>query len=101
MIKHVEEKDFKEEIKNGKVLVDFFATWCGPCKMLGLVLEKIEQEIDIPIIKVDVDNCNNIANEYKIYSVPTLILMSNGNEEKRISGYMTKEELKEWINSEK
>lgn len=101
MIKHIEEKDFNEEIKKGKVLVDFYATWCGPCKMLGLVLEKIEKEIDIPILKVDVDKTENISSEYKIYSVPTLILLNNEKEEKRISGYMTKDELKRWINEEK
>ena len=85
MIKHIEEKDFNEEIKKGKVLVDFYATWCGPCKMLGLVLEKIEKEIDIPILKVDVDKTENISSEYKIYSVPTLILLNNGKEEKILS----------------
>ena len=101
MIKHIEEKDFNEEIKKGKVLVDFYATWSGHCKILWLVLEKIEIEIDIPILKVDVDKTENISSEYKIYSLPTLKLLNNGKEEKRISGYMTKDELKMWINVEK
>ena len=101
MIKHIEEKNFDTEIKEDIVIIDFFATWCGPCKMLGLVLEKISDEIKFPILKVDVDECSNIAKRYEIYSVPTLILMKNGVEIKRICGYMDKNELKEWINSEK
>ena len=98
MIKYVVEKEFKNEIGNSKVLVDFFATWCGPCKMLGNVLEKFSKNNDIDIIKVDVDEASNLSSEYKIYSVPTLILFENGSEIKRISGFMTEDELNKWVN---
>lgn len=101
MIKHIDEKDFKKETENKTVLLDFHATWCGPCKMLGLVLEKIEGEISTPILKIDVDKCENISAEYKIYSVPTLILLKDEKEIKRVSGYMTKDDLMRWINEEK
>lgn len=98
MIKHVKESEFKEEVKGKKVLVDFFATWCGPCKMLGMVIEKFDKKNNVPILKVDIDEENMLANEYKIFSVPTLIMFENGKEIKRISGFMSEEELERWVN---
>lgn len=98
MIKHVNEKEFNEMINGKRVLVDFFATWCGPCKMLSLVMEKFDKKGVIPIIKVDIDEENNLAEEYKIFSVPTLIIFENGKEIKRISGFMSEDELEKWVN---
>ena len=97
MIKNVNLNEFDDAIKGNKVLVDFYATWCGPCKMLSSVLEKIDEKDIIQIVKVDVDNCNTLASEYKIYSVPTLILFENGNEIKRISGFISEKELEKWV----
>ena len=97
MIKQIENNEFYEIIKNKRVLIDFYATWCGPCKMLGLVLEKISNENLIDIYKVDVDIFSDLASEYNIYSVPTLIVFEDGKEVKRISGFMNEEELKKWV----
>ena len=97
MVKYIKENNLEKEIENKKVLVDFFATWCGPCKMLGFVLEKFENKTDLPILKVDVDENDKLASEYKIFSVPTLILFENGKEIKRISGFMSEEELESWV----
>lgn len=97
MIKHVDQKDFEKEINGKKVLVDFFATWCGPCKMLGLVMEKFDKKDIIPIIKVDVDEAQELSSKYKIFSVPTLIIFEDGKELKRISGFMSEEELEKWV----
>ncbi|MEG2351350.1 MAG: thioredoxin [Bacilli bacterium] len=97
MIKHYNDDKFKEIKKETYVLVDFFATWCGPCKMLGSVLEKLDGKNVIPIVKVDVDASQNTAAEYKIFSVPTLILFKNGNEKDRVSGYRNLEELEKWV----
>lgn len=96
-MKKVSKEEFNKKIKEGKYLVDFFATWCGPCKMLGMVLEKIDNENLIDILKIDVDEETDLAKEYKIYSVPTLILFEDGKELKRISGFLGEEELKKWV----
>lgn len=98
MIRHINEKDFEKEIKEKRVLVDFYATWCGPCKMLGLVMEKFDKKEIIDILKIDVDEAVDIANQYKIFSVPTLILFEDGKEVKRISGFMSEQELEKWVN---
>ena len=97
MIKQVNEKDFEKEVNGKKVLVDFFATWCGPCKMLGLVMEKFDKKDIISIIKVDVDEAQELSSKYKIFSVPTLIIFEDGKELKRISGFMSEEELEKWV----
>lgn len=89
MVKYLEnENDFKEIIK-GKVLVDFYAEWCGPCRMLGPILDSIDAEI----LKVNVDEFANIAKEYGIMSIPTLILFENGVEIKKEIGFKTKEQI--------
>ena len=100
MLKHYSENNFNEIIKN-KVLVDFYANWCGPCKMLSPILEELANEVDIDIIKVDVDEYSNLAREYKIMSIPCLILFDNEKEIKRTLGFMPKEKLKEFVNNKK
>ena len=93
---HYNNEDFKELTKN-KVLVDFYASWCGPCKMLSPVLDNLSNEVDIDIIKIDVDKHNELAREYGVMSIPTLILFNNSVEIKRTLGFMDKEKLKEFI----
>ena len=100
MIKHSNNENFNELVGEGRVLVDFFATWCGPCKMLSLVIEKLNKKNVIPIIKVDVDECEEVASKYRIFSVPTLIIFENGKEIKRKTGYMSLDELESWVNNE-
>ena len=97
MIKHYSKKeDFNEIIKN-KVLVDFYADWCGPCKMLAMEIEKVASEIDIDIVKVNVDEEEEIARKYGVMSIPTLILFENGQELKKTIGFIPKDKIKEFI----
>ena len=93
----METKNFDELIKD-KVVVDFFATWCGPCKMLGPVFEELSTEInDIKFIKVDIDEHEDLCRKYKVMSVPTLIVFDKGKEVKRNIGFIPKDKLKEFI----
>ena len=95
---HGNEKDFEILVNKDLVLVDFFATWCGPCKMLGPVLESLE---NIDVVKIDVDECPDLARKYGIMSVPTLMIFSNGELKNKQSGFMPKEALEEWISENK
>ncbi len=90
MIKYLEKNNFAEEIKKGNILVDFYADWCGPCKMLGEVLETIDE---VDILKVNVDEYPDLAREYKVMSIPTLIYMENGEEKTKNIGFITKEDI--------
>ena len=95
MIKYLEkDSDFKEEISKDLVLVDFYADWCGPCKMMGRVLEQLE---DVNVLKLNVDKFLDIAKEYQVMSIPTLIIFKNGEMLKKNIGFMTLEELKSWL----
>jgi thioredoxin 1 len=87
-------EEFKEFIlNNDTVLVDFFATWCGPCKMLAPNLEEVSEQVETPIIKIDVDELPELARQYGIFSIPTLILIKNGKEVKRDLGFKTVDQL--------
>lgn len=99
MLKHINDREeFKAAIAEGTVLVDFFATWCGPCKMLSPVLEEVSKEVSATIIKVDVDEASTIAAQFGIQAVPTLILFKNGERVDTRMGYQNKNQLLAFIN---
>ena len=92
------EMNFNEIIKEGKVLVDFFATWCGPCKMISPILEKFSSiHPEIKVIKVDVDDFSEIAENYGIRSIPTLIYFENGELKDKKLGFMDLNKLENWL----
>ena len=92
MLLHLTKKDnFDELIKEGNTIVDFFATWCGPCKMLAPELEELANEHpEIKVIKVDVDEFNELAGRFGIRAVPTIIVFKNGVATNQSMGYMDK-----------
>jgi thioredoxin 1 len=77
------------------VLIDFFATWCGPCKMLGPILKEVKDSLGdrVSIIKIDVDKNQQISSQYQVRGVPTMILFQSGKQLWRQSGVLTKEEI--------
>ena len=91
--KYNNDENFDEIIKN-RVLVDFYADWCGPCRMLGPVLEKID---GIDIIKVNVDESGELARKYGVMSIPCVILFEDGKEIKRNIGFMNEEKVREFL----
>ena len=98
MIKNVNEKEFYNEIKEGKTLVDFYANWCGPCKMLSPIIHELSEEVtDIKFLKVDIDEESELAEKYDVMSIPTIILFENGVEVKKNIGLISKSELEKFI----
>lgn len=94
-ITHVNDKTFAAETGSGLVLADFWATWCGPCKMIAPVLEEIDSELGgkVKIVKLDVDENQATAAKFGVMSIPTLILFKNGEVVDKVIGYQPKEAL--------
>lgn len=100
-MKIINQDMFEETISHGVVLVDFFATWCGPCKMLGPVLEELANDLNgkADIVKVDVDKDQQLAMRFHVMSVPTMILFKDGQPVKQLQGYIPKAQLANEINA--
>lgn len=98
MARELNNSEFQNEVLNsdGTVLVDFSATWCGPCKMLAPVIDELSTEMEgrAKVFKVDVDKSGDIAQKYKIMSVPTVIIFKNGTAVDKMVGFQPKEAFK-------
>jgi thioredoxin len=96
------DKSFEEDVISSEipVIVDFWAEWCGPCKMIGPILEELDRELGdkVKIVKVDVDNNNQTAMKFAIRSIPTLILVKDGAVIAQHIGAASKAQLEEFIN---
>ncbi|MGB5498977.1 MAG: thioredoxin [Maribacter sp.] len=96
-------RSFKEIISSETpVLVDFFADWCGPCKMLGPILKNVKEELGdaVKIIKIDVDKNQSIATKYQVKGVPTMLLFKDGKQVWRQSGVLQKNDIIQIIQSQ-
>lgn len=103
MAKQLTNQEFQTEVLDSKelVLVDFFATWCGPCKMMAPVIDQLAEEMDgkAKIFKIDVDEARDLAAKYRIMSVPTLMFFKNGEVVDQIMGAVPKDRLVDKINA--
>ncbi len=99
MVREIKESEFDEVIKEGKVLVDCFATWCGPCKMLSPIVDELADEVKTySFYKLDVDEASEVPVKYGIMSIPTLLIFENGELKDKLVGFRTKEELSSILN---
>ena len=95
-----DESNFKQEVLDSDkpVLVDFFATWCGPCKMMSPIVNQLaEDRTDIKVGKLDIDECLNIAQQYRVMSVPTFLVFKNGQVAGKVVGAVSRTELENTI----
>lgn len=94
-------QEFNNLVNDDFVLVDFYANWCGPCKMLSPVLEELKNSRGVKVVKVDVDKNEEVARTYGVMSIPTLIMFKNGELVDKKVGYIPIELLSDWINEKR
>lgn len=96
----VTSQNFEEEVLKSEkpVLIDFYATWCGPCKILSPIVEEAAKENEnVKFVKIDIDKTDDIAMQYQVMSIPTLVLIQNGEEKDRIVGIVDKKQILDFI----
>ena len=95
-VSKINSQDFEKEVLQSEkpVLVDFFADWCGPCKMLSPIVDEVASEnSDIKVVKVNIDECQDLAMKYQVMSIPTLVVIKEGKEINRSVGLIDKSEV--------
>ena len=102
MVKKIENNNMSEALESSLALVDFSATWCGPCKMLAPVLEEISEELTgkLDFFNADVDANDELALKYGIQNIPALVIFKNGEVADRSVGFQSKEKLKAFVNAQ-
>ena len=97
MVKVITDATFEQETKDGLVLIDFWATWCGPCRMQGPILDRLSEEVseeELKIVKMDVDENPATARDFGIMSIPTLLFKKDGQVVKQLAGVHTAQQIK-------
>lgn len=89
-------EQLKEELKEGKVLVDFYATWCGPCKMMLPTIDALAED-GHKIVKIDIDEVKEVIDAFDVMSVPTFLVFEDGKPTKRVTGFVPKELLEDMM----
>lgn len=102
-VREITPQSFEKEIRTGKVLVDFYGPWCGPCKRLSPVLDQVAEEMKgkVEIVKVNIDKAPDLTDQYSVRGVPTVILFENGKEKGRFVGFHDKSAVKRFIETGK
>lgn len=102
VIKDINENEFEEEVLKSEtpVVIDFWAEWCGPCRMFSPLIDEVSEEYNgkVKFVKIDVDKNQQLAGKYNVMSIPTAVLISKGELKAVSVGAIPKESLKEWIN---
>lgn len=94
MVKQIKTENFDNNIKKGKVLVDCYADWCGPCRMLSPIIDELSEEVkDVTFYKLNVDDAEEIAYRFGIMSIPTLLIFDNGEQKEQLVGFRSKDEI--------
>lgn len=101
MSRIINTEEFVNEVENSKetTVVDFFATWCGPCKMLSTVFEELDQDMEdnAKFLKVDIDQSLELARRFEVSTVPTVIVFKDGKEAERLVGFIPKQKLEDMV----
>ena len=98
MALNLNKDNFEKSIANGVALVDFWASWCGPCKMLEKVLNDLSERVDYRIARINVDEESELASELKIKSLPAMMILKNGKIIERLTGFMEDDEIEKIVN---
>jgi len=99
-VMYADNTNLEEKVKDGLVLLDFYADWCGPCKMIGPVLEQVADEnADIKVVKVNVDENIGLAQQYGVQGIPALFVLKDGKVVAQKAGFMPKDALVNWVKS--
>lgn len=99
-MKIIKSEEFENQTKKGVTVIDFFATWCGPCRMMAPIFESVGQKMSgkANFVKVDVDESEDLARKFGVMSIPTMVILKDGNLVAKRVGLMQADALEQWVN---